>query len=155
MAKQDVATWAAAQLELRAQVKDWIDKTIARNTGCPWRGIHDEANFTISWCGYYLFSGDRRVRDFLHELRDAYLAWSKDNEFHGFVKPAKDYVTHTFENADGFITAMGYMEPDDPVNKALILDIAHHLGNWEPAVPAWYDWDRHMFVSHWLGSTEV
>lgn len=147
--------WAEDQLALRATIRDWILRTIERNQGCPWRGIHDEANFTVSFCDYYLFTGDERVRTFLRALRDSYLEWAKEHYFHGFVPTAKDYVTHTFELADGFISAMARMEPEDPVNKAFIEDVAHHIGNWVPEVPAWYDWNRHMFVSHWVGTKEV
>jgi hypothetical protein len=142
-------------LGLRATIKDWVTRTVARNEGCPWRGGHDEANFTTSFCDYYLFTGDERVRSFLHELRDAYLAWAKSNYYHGFAPDAKDYATHTFELADGFISALASMEPDDPVNEAFIEDVAHHVGNWVPEVPAWYDWKAHRLISHWVGTRAV
>jgi hypothetical protein len=147
--------WGKSQLALRAAIKGWIDKAIDRHQNTPWRGIHDEANFTCTWCDYYLFSGQRAVRDFLRGFRDAYLAWSKENEYHGFHADSTDSVTHTFENAEGFISALAEMEPEDPVNLTLIEDIAHHVGNWVPGIPAWYDWDKHMLVSHFLGTKEV
>ena len=148
-------SWGLAQLELRSEVKSWIHDAIRRQAGVEWRGGHDEGSYTCFWPSYYLFSGDKRVRSFLLWLRDSYVEWSHENEYHGFRPDARDYVTHTFENAEGFITALCDMDPRDPVNNDLIEDVAHHIGNWVEGIPKWYDWNKHMFVSHWLGTKEV
>jgi len=148
-------SWVDAQLKLRDAIRSWIHSAIRRQEGSPWKGGHDEANYTISWTDYYLLSGDERVKAFLLWLRDSYRAWSAENEYHGFRADARDYVTHSFENHMGFIAALCEMDPSDPVNNALIEHVAHHIGNWEDGVPDWYDWNRHQLVAHWLGTREV
>jgi hypothetical protein len=147
--------WGVAQLELRREIRNWIKAAMRRRIGIPWQGGHDEGDYTCSWADYYLLSGDQSVKRFLLGLRDSYIAWSSQNEYHGFRADARDYITHTFENKGRFITSLCKMDPDDLINTALIEDAAHHIGNWVAGVPAWYDWERHMFVSHWLGTKEV
>jgi hypothetical protein len=34
-------------------------------------------------------------------------------------------------------------------------DAAEHIGNWSPDVPAWYDWEKHDFLSYWFGTKQV
>ncbi len=129
--------WVAAEQKLRTEVDNWITGAIFRQKGVPWRGIHDEANYTAQWPNYYLLSGKNEIREFLYELRDSYIAWSSQNEYHGFRPDARDYVTHTFENHGFFITSLCNMEPDNQVNNALIEDVAHHIGNWVDGIPDW------------------
>ena len=153
--EQTDRSWAEAQLALRGTVDGWIRSAIHRQSGSPWKGGHDEANYTCSWTGHYLLTGDEHIKEFLLWLRDSYRDWSAEHEYHGFRADARDYVTHSFENHMGFISALCEMDPADTVNDALIEHVAHHIGNWEEGVPDWYDWDKHQLVAHWLGTKEA
>lgn len=147
--------WGLNELELRRQMKNWIKGAIRRQSGIEWRGGHDEGSFTCSWGNYYKLSGDESVKEFLIWLRDSYKRWSEKHHFHGFQEGPGDHCNHAFETAEEFITSLYDMDPEDRVNAEILEDIAHHVGNWVEGIPAWYDWEKHRFVSHWLGTKVV
>jgi|GEM_PF-3310817 len=45
--------------------------------------------------------------------------------------------------------------PDDAATKHSFLQAARHLGNWEPATPAWFNWETGLFYSYFLGTESV
>lgn len=147
--------WGRNQLELKGQMRNWIRSAIGRQSRFQWRGGHDEGSYTCSWGNYYKLTGEEYVKEFLWWLRDSYLAWSEENYYHGFQEGPGDHANHAFENAEEFITALYDMDPSDEVSADIIEDIAHHVGNWVEGIPDWYDWDKHRFVSHWLGTKVV
>ncbi len=171
--------WAEAQIELRDQIRDWVEAGIWRQSGVPWRGIHDEADWAACFTDYYALTGDESVKRFLLELRDRFLNWAKENEYdgnsihikpyrrsncepailknmhHGFSADGSDYTSHTGEHYTNFCSALFEMDPSDEIARGIIEDVAHHIGNWVEGIPEWYDWDRHMFRSHWLGTAHT
>lgn len=149
------SSWGNIQLELRAEIKNWIKNAIRRQAGIPWRGGHDEARYTCEWGNYYRLSGEESVKKFLLWLRDSYREWSSKNHYHGFQTDANEHSNHSFENAEEFLVSLCNFAPEDSANWDLIEDIAHHVGNWVEGIPDWYDWKRHKFVSHWLGTKNV
>lgn len=147
--------WANAQLELRKEIKNWITGAINRQKATPWRGGHDEGSYTCSWCNFYRLTGEDRIIQFLYWLRDTFRKWSMENQYHGFQAEPREHSNHSFENAEEFLVSLCEMDPENEFNNMLIEDIAHHVGNWVEGIPEWYDWKRHRFVSHWVGTKGV
>jgi hypothetical protein len=145
--------WGKAQLALRKEIANWIKGAIARQSAIPFQGGHDEANYTSSWAEYYRLTGDPKPIEFMHSLRDQIVAWPKF--YHGFYPEPSMDIEHSFENWTGFMTALVRLDPQDEKALAAIEDVVHHLGNWVPGIPDWYDWKAHRFTSEWLGTRKV
>ena len=87
-------------------------------------------------------------------VMEARKRWSDATFYHGFHDCAE--VHHEIETFIYFqLPLFNWDLPGADLALASIRDVAHHLGNWETDVPDWYDWDRHEFVSMWLGTREV
>jgi len=98
--------------------------------------------------------GDRRVAQRLGETMAARKAWTDANFHHGYHKCHE--VHHEIETFIFFqIPLLNWGLPGADLALQSIEDLAHHVGSWEPDVPAWYDWKRSEFVSTWLGTREV
>ena len=91
-----------------------------------------------SWWGYHQLFGDARVIEFGYMLRDGFAAWARENMTHGFYHTGE--VHHQTEIFSCFLCRLWLTEPDD-LTAELIVDAAHHIGNWVEGLPAWYDHD--------------
>ena len=78
----------------------------------------------------------------MRAILDARLAYARDNLFHGYVDGHE--VHHEPETflyfQSPFMHLMGAPEAVSSVE-----NFAHHVGNWVPGVPDWYDWEAHGF----------
>ncbi|MBM4083276.1 MAG: hypothetical protein FJ272_00625 [Planctomycetes bacterium] len=145
--------WGVAQLALRKEIANWIKGAMARNAPIPFQGGHDEANYTHSWAEYARLTGDPKPLEFMRTLRDQIIAWPKFH--HGFYPDPTMDIEHSVENWTCFMSALARVEPEDEKTLAAIEDVVHHLGNWAPGVPDWYDWKTHRFTSEWVGTRGV
>ena len=148
----DQPAWVSNLQELQTEIRSWIHQSIQHQQKIPWQGIHDEGAFISSWYGYYLATGDAKVLDFFHWMRDGYLDWAQQGLHHGCYREGE--VHHGTENLILFLARLWPLEKDTAVIDALE-DVAHHVGNWIEEIPAWYDWDAHLFRSWFLGSEVV
>ena len=146
------AAWGQAELALRKEIGDWIKSAIRRQTDLPFQGGHDEANYTASWAEYHRLTGDPKPIEFMRALRDQIVAWPK--LYHGFYPDADMDIEHSFENWTEFMTDLARVTGDEKAIAA-IEDVVHHLGNWVPGIPEWYNWKTHRFTSEWLGTRKV
>lgn len=147
-------SWGEAQLALRKTVADWIRAAITRQKPVPFRGEHDELNYMSSWPRFWLLTGDEKIIAHLREMRDQLMAWP--GLHHGFyAKIAWMDIEHSVENWTVFVTELAKAEPADETTLRCLEDVAHHLGNWEPGVPEWFDWRRGCFRSEYVATTEV
>lgn len=156
--------WAAGQLALRATFEDWvageIDRYQAAGFAALYGGRHghalDEAGgWTRSFASAFCLNGDRRIADFLKRFRDDWHRAVKaaGHFHHGYdANESGDYVTHTAEAFTQFILNVLYLDIGDEKSVAMVEDAAEHLGNWHPDVQPWYDWERHYFLSYFLGT---
>ncbi len=144
--------WATAFLSAREQMRLWIDGALARHSQVPYRGGHDEGSFMQSWWGYHQLVGDARVIEFGHMLRDGFAEWARENMTHGFYPVGEAH--HQTEIFTCFLCRLWLAEPDDHTAE-LIVDAAHHIGNWVEGPPAWYDHDKRRFLSWRIGTEAV
>ena len=150
----DVPQWAAAQLYCREQMDGLIADQMERNRPIPWTGVTDEATFMMSWIPHYLFAGNREHLEYMLMMRDRWLAWNEEGFHHGYYPSHAEEHHHT-ENYIRFLGRLWMLDPWDGRNVGLLEHFAHHLGNWEPGCPAWYDWQKHRFVSRFMGTRTV
>ena len=119
----------------------------------PWGGGHDEGKFLRYFFSYYRITGDNRVKEFLYFMRDGFLTWAKRYFHHGFWPRGE--IHHHMETYDQWLCYYWRLGGDPETDVHIVEDAAHHLGNWVKGVPEWYDWDRRMFRSWWLGTKIV
>lgn len=150
----DVPQWAAAQLYCREQMDALIADQMERNRPIPWTGVTDEATFMMSWIPHYLFAGNREHLEYMLMMRDRWFAWHEGRFHHGFYPKDAEEHHHT-ENYVRFLGRLWMLDPWDDRNVELLDHFAHHLGNWEQECPAWYDWQKHRFVSRFVGTQWV
>jgi hypothetical protein len=144
--------WATEFLAAREQMRMWIDAALARHAQTPYRGGHDEGSFIQSWWGYHQLFGDARVIEFGHMLRDGFAEWARENMTHGFYPVGEAH--HQTEIFTCFLCQLWLTEPDD-LTAELIVDAAHHIGNWVEGPPAWYDHDQRRFLSWRIGTEAI
>ena len=151
-----VPAWAREQLALRDVMGRWIASSGREQRLMPYRGgkrHHDEGSFTAAWCGHHLLTGDPIVLEFMHWLRDEYLAYSIDHQVHGYDEWGE--VHHQPEHYMVFLTRLWHLDKSDRRTIDALVDAAHHTGNWIPGVTPWYDWENHRFLSWSIGTRLV
>ena len=149
----DTQIWANAATHLRNELGAWIADAIRRHREVPYHGIHDEGSFTTSWDAYWFLTRDNATHGFVTWLRDGFAAWADDNFVHGYYPEGE--VHHGTEPFTHFIARFRTLDPSGNVAPRLLDDAAEHTGNWVESVPDWYDWERHRFVSWYIGSRTV
>ena len=148
-----IAPWADAYLDLMSSMEAWIHESAKRNQHAAWLGGHDEGTFTSSWFPYYLLTGDEQALGFLHLLRDGFLAFAQERFDHGYY--AQGEAHHQPEPFIFFMTRLFHLDPSYEPVVAAIEHAAEHVGNWVDGIPAWYDWERHRFLSWKIGTRQV
>ena len=128
---------------LLGELHAWLDGAYWHHRDLPWKGGHDEGTFATAWIDYYRWSSDERVPDLLRTMRDKADDWGRANLVHGYHPEAE--VHHGIEHALQFLIPLCDLFADDK-SASMLLDVAHHVGNWAAGVPPWYDWNRHRFV---------
>jgi len=144
--------WAAAFFAVRREMHQWITDALHRHASIPYSGGHDEGSFIASWLTDHLLFGDERVLDFARFLRDGFAEWSREHQLHGFYRTGEAH--HQTEIYNCFLARLWAVAPDE-LTAELLVDAAHHVGNWVEGFPPWYDWDEHRFLSWRIGTETV
>jgi hypothetical protein len=157
--KQQLASLDTGQswAELQQQFLSLIDRYIDVEIGKPIEAnIHNHeagGQFRIAF-PHQTVRGDERLRAHLKRIMEARKAWTDRQYYHGIDDCCE--VHHEIETFIYFQIPLFYWQlPGMDVALQSIEDVAHHTGNWEPDVPAWYDWQKHEFVSCWIGTRSV
>ncbi|MFO8080369.1 MAG: hypothetical protein R6V07_08695 [Armatimonadota bacterium] len=144
--------WADGFFSIRNQMQRWIDAALGRHERIPYQGGHDEGTFISSWFAYHQLFGASRALSFAQFLRDGFAKWSHENLLHGFYPTGEAH--HQTEIFTFFLCRLWRVAPDDETAE-LIVDAAHHIGNWVEGFPEWYDWDEHRFLSWRIGTESI
>ncbi|MFW6437865.1 MAG: hypothetical protein ACOCZ7_02520 [Armatimonadota bacterium] len=144
--------WAAGFFTARNRVRRWIDQAVARHSERPYQGGHDEGTFISSWFGFHQLFGASKALDFARFLRDGFAKWSRENLIHGFYPQGEAH--HQTEIFTFFLCRLWRVAPDETTAE-LIVDAAHHIGNWVEGFPEWYDWDENRFLSWRIGTESI
>ncbi len=144
--------WVKAALACREQMDRWIDQALARHESVPYMGGPDEGEFLSSWFSHYLLTGDERIIQFARQMCDGFRQHAAANFFHGYPPQAEAH--HGTENYNYFLLRLWRVDRYAPAGE-LLVDAAHHVGNWVSEVPAWFDWDSGWFVNWWTGTRQI
>ena len=156
--------WAKEQIKLRRVYDAWVRNEIDRYETLGFHELFkDRKGHALDECGgytrnfvaTYCLTGDERIVAFMKRFRDDwYDALSQAGHFyHGFPSNEHgDYITHTAEGFTQFLLNVLYLDIEDEVTIRMVENGAEHLGNWHPDVQDFYDWNRHVFKSYFLGT---
>jgi len=138
---------------LRGDMSQWIAQSIRRDGPDQNHGGEDEANYALAFFSHYLISGDERIAARFRTLVADLKAWVEAECLHGYEPEAEAH--HGTEPFLLFLPRYLGFFPDDQAAAALLTDAAHHIGNWVAGFPEWYDWERDVFHSYWIGTRLV
>ena len=144
--------WAGAFYDARDQMRAWVNDSLRRNRPVPYHGGHDEGTFISSWFGFHRLFGCPEAIDFARHMRDGFSEWSREHLKHGFYPEGEAH--HQTEIFTFFLCRLWRVAPDDETAE-LIVDAAHHIGNWVEGFPRWYDPDECRFLSWRIGTESV
>ena len=136
-------------------LRNWVYVCIEKYEVARMIDDPDQSVFMTSWEPYLQATGDQRALDFLILQRDHIRGYFMETEQwnHGYWAYLESQV-----GIDHFLRFLGMLSrfaPRDPFTRGQILDAAEHLGNWVERVPAWFDWERGLFLSSILGTEEI
>ena len=116
-------------------------------------GGEDEANYSLAWFPHYLVTGSEAVKTHFEYLRDLLAGWVEREGLHGYESEAEAH--HGTEPFLLFLPRHLGLFPDDAKARNLLEDAAHHIGNWVPEIPDWYDWERDRFCGFRIATRTV
>ena len=147
------AGWVKLQRAFLSMVDDYVNKELLK----PADGYIEKHEAGGQWrigFWHYAARGDERIVQRMAQVMAARRKFTDGKYYHGF--PDCQETHHEIETFIYFQDALSYLKVDGSAAALDSLeDVAHHVGNWISEAPAWYDWERHGFVSTWLGTRSV
>ena len=145
--------WAGGQAAFLRMTEEYLrkeeTKPVEANIGAHEAG----GQFRIA-IPYLTVRDDAALKEYMKKMVEARKAYTDKNQYHGYVDCHE--VHHEIETYIYFQNPLVYYHlPGEETARQNIVDVAHHIGNWEPDVPHWYNWEKHEFVSNWLGTKGV
>ena len=145
--------WAILQQGFLEMVNGYVEKELTKPPAHDVDNHEAGGQWRIGFPHQALY-GDSRISEYMNGVMNARKEYNEANLYHGFSDCAE--VHHQIETFIYFQIPLFYWElAGSELALEAIEDLAHHMGNWEEGVPDWYDWDKHLFVSSWLGTREV
>lgn len=124
-----------------------------------WRSeSHDGGTFMLPWAPYVEAEEGELAERALRFMRgygdSASEHFQRTGQWHhGYWR--RQEVHHGTEHFGLFLTELWRIGTEDDETVRQFEDAAEHIGNWAKGVPPWWDEDRGMFVSYYLGTEEV
>ena len=126
-----------------------VKKDVNENINAHEAGGH----FRIAFPHLFVHRNKDTIK-YMEEMIHARRLWTDANLFHGYVDC--DEVHHEIETYIYYQMPLYYLGfPGAEQAAKNIVDVAHHIGNWEKDVPPWFNWETSSFVSNWLGTKSV
>lgn len=145
--------WAGGQAAFLRMIEDYLRKEMAKPVEANIDAHEAGGQFRIAF-PYQTVRSDKALAEYMKKMVEARRAYTDANQYHGYVDCHE--VHHQIETYIYFQNALYYYGlPGADTAASDIVDVAHHVGSWVPEVPAWYNWDKHEFVSNWLGTKDV
>ncbi|MFP4106294.1 MAG: hypothetical protein ACLFVU_09410 [Phycisphaerae bacterium] len=136
-------------------LRTWIYACIDEPADEPVIDNHDQGTFTVPWATYIRATGDDAPLEFMKNLRDKVRDFyvSRGEWKHGYWRMQEAH--HGTEHYELFLGELWRLDPDDDETVGQFIDAAEHIGNWVDEIPDWYDWDKDVFRSLWLGTDGI
>ena len=138
---------------LRQEMDRWLKQSMWMDPPGRNRGGEDEANYALAWFDHYAITESPMVLEHFYRLRTALIDWVERECYHGYEPEAEAH--HGTEPFALFLPRYIGLKPNDQKAVDILLDASEHIGNWHSAVADWYDYDRDVFHSFYLGSKSV
>ena len=135
---------------LRQEMDHWLKQSMWMDPPGRNRGGEDEANYALAWFDHYAITESPMVLEHFYRLRTALINWVERKCYHGYEPEAEAH--HGTEPFALFLPRYIGLKPNDQKAVDILLDASEHIGNWHSAVADWYDYDRDVFHSFYLGS---
>lgn len=139
--------------QLRQELSRWLEQSVRMDGPGPNHGGEDEANYSLTWFPHYLVTGDEKIPARFRALLNDLETWVDMECLHGYEPEAEAH--HGTEPFLLFLPRYLGLFPKDEVARALLEDVAHHIGNWVDEIPPWYDFNRDLFHSYQIGTKIV
>lgn len=140
---------------LRRHFEDWVYSCVERYEHVAPLDEPQQVEFATACMLLLRHKPDQRLSHFLSRLRDKVeLHYEAREIWHKGYWP----VIEVGQGMKHFVHFLGeYWKhfPDDRLTVDSFLKGAQYLGNWDPNVPAWFDWELGLFRSVYLGTREV
>ena len=145
--------WAKLQQAFLDMIKQYLEVELQKPVTLNIKAHEAGGQFRIAFA-HQMARGDARVYEYMQQIMEARKKYTDKKLYHGYVDCHE--VHHEIENYIYFQNPLWYLSfPGKDTALESVLDVAHHVGNWEEGVPHWYDWKTHGFVSNWLGTKGV
>jgi hypothetical protein len=145
--------WEKLQQRFLAIVDEYIDVEIKKPLDLNISAHEAGGQFRIAF-PHQILRGNDALAAYMKAMMEERKRYTDKNLFHGYVDC--DEVHHEVETFIYFQQPLYYLGfPGSEIAGKSIVDMAEHTGNWIEGVPAWYNWEKHSFVSNWLGTKGV
>ena len=138
---------------LRVELSRWLAQSSLMDGPCHNQGGEDEANYSLSWFPHYLVTGEESILERFRSLLADLAGWVETSCEHGYEPEAEAH--HGTEPFLLFLPRYCGVCPEDQGAGQILEDAAHHIGNWVPEIPDWYDYGRDVFHSYHIGTRLV
>jgi len=139
--------------DLRVELSRWLAQSSLMDGPCHNQGGEDEANYALTWFPHYLVTGEDAILERFRSLLADLAGWVETSCEHGYEPEAEAH--HGTEPFLLFLPRYCGVCPEDEPAGRILEDAAHHIGNWVPEVPDWYDYGRDVFHSYHIGTRLV
>ncbi len=145
--------WAKLQIAFLDIIDEYLAVETTKDIGANIHTHEAGGQFRIAIPHMFVRRNENTI-GYMENLLKARREWTDKNLFHGYVDC--DEVHHEIETFIYFQQPLYYLGfPGGGLAAENVVDVAHHIGNWEDSVPHWYDWKKRSFVSNWLGTRAV
>jgi hypothetical protein len=146
--------WARLQQSFLKMVDQYVERELLKPSDGNCIDKHEAGGQWRIGFPHFAVRADRRIVAKMADVMAARRDFTDTRYFHGF--PDCQETHHEIETFIYFQNPLAYLGCDGSAAALDSMeDVAHHVGNWANNVPAWYDWDKHGFVSTWLGTRSV
>lgn len=145
--------WATLQLAFVGTMDHYLDVELEKDIGLNIHTHEAGGQLRIAFA-HQPVRHRADVYNYMKKIMEARKAYTDENQYHGYVDCHE--VHHEIETYLYFQNPLIYYKfPGHETALASVLDVAEHTGSWVKEVPAWYDWEKHGYVSVYLGTRGV
>lgn len=139
----------------RQEVIDWAEEAMGVLPDLLPDNSHDGGTFTVGFMPVLNKRKDAVLIKGILNYRDAMEKHFRETDLwrHGYWHMNEAH--HGTEHFEIFLGSLFNMMPEDETTIDQIEDAAEHIGRWSDSFDEWYDWDKHLFKSFYLGSDGI
>ncbi|MFW5988225.1 MAG: hypothetical protein ACOCQA_02160 [bacterium] len=136
-------------------IGDWAYRVVNKYPDGFVSDSHDGGTFMVPWAVFVKYNEDQKILKFMKKYRDNSCQHFKKNGqwYHGYWK--RQEAHHGPEHFQIFMYTLWQLDTDDDITVKQFIDAVEHIGNWANKIPEWYDWEKGLMKSMYLGTEYV